>query len=463
MTNRKYTFIFLTVALFFVAILASVLMFFNFLLLDAAAKVENGKVQASVHDEAKSSSMFQDAPSDGYKQADLLDLGKQSVPKIFPKFINRNTDLADARLAVNSTYKIDGLNENGSQKAPIFGGLFRSDRIPNGEVRLTEIFPSVGRPGEIAVIYGEGFDEEENYIIFGRGRGRYLQNGLPDNALGPFPSNNGRITFIIPHIGAGGKLCDRPDECKYIRPDFLKKGSYHIAVLNTNGYSNFLNLGIQTRDSDGIDDDRPKISYVAPNMFGIGDRVTIYGENFSETGNIVEIDGGYVYPLVSENKNRITFILPENLKICRFGPVSCQGLKSTESGFFSLTVENADGERSNSAEIQIFEGGMRETTVIRPEDNRGRAKISPGDLLKISLGAGFDWQFEPSEGGQNLLRQLKLPLESGTQAVFLAVNPGNLTLVGRGVPECRSNVYPCQLPDMAFTVNVSVDGRITDD
>lgn len=211
--------------------------------------------------------------------------GGLAAPPGYPKLIKSNDGQAEFVTAGDKTQAVIVKSQNTKNKNP-----------PLGRVFISSIFPSTGPSGDLIVIKGSGFSDDNNFVLFGNMNG-FDSDGTPKNVWGPFPAETGQISFLTPALDRGGKICVEPEVCDKTEAKDLPDGPYRILVANENGVSNSLTYKLKnnppaTTTELTLVDNRAKIEMI------IGERLAInFGEGFEW-----EVDFG---------NSKIFSILPE--------------------------------------------------------------------------------------------------------------------------------------------------------
>ena len=213
--------------------------------------------------------------------------GGLSAPPGYPKLIKSNDGQAEFVTAGDTQARAVIVKSQ---------SLKESDKLPRGQVFISSIFPATGPSGDLVVIKGAGFSDDNNFVLFGDMNG-FDSDGTPNNVWGPFPAEADQISFLAPALDRGGKICVEPKICDKTEAKDLPDGPYRILVANENGVSNSLTYKLKnnppaTTTELTLVDNRAKIEMT------IGERLAInFGEGFEW-----EVDFG---------NSKIFSILPE--------------------------------------------------------------------------------------------------------------------------------------------------------
>lgn len=113
----------------------------------------------------------------------------------------------------------------------------------------------------------------------------------------------------------------------------------------------------------------------------------------------------------------------------------------------SVTAEAGTGSSSGSAVpangVTLSENGM--TFVMHP-----------GESFLLNLGMDvYDWAVEVDN--QDVLhREMNMMVVRGAQGIYIAQNPGTVTLTASGNPLCLQSTPPCMMPSLLFRITVIV-------
>ena len=96
--------------------------------------------------------------------------------------------------------------------------------------------------------------------------------------------------------------------------------------------------------------------------------------------------------------------------------------------------------------------GQKNVTI----DDRGKTiTMNVGESFLLNLGEIYNWDVSVSD--QNVLSRVKnIAVIRGAQGVYLAHQPGTITLSATGDPACRQSKPACAMPSLLFTVTVVV-------
>ena len=97
-------------------------------------------------------------------------------------------------------------------------------------------------------------------------------------------------------------------------------------------------------------------------------------------------------------------------------------------------------------------GGQK---IVTRDDQGKTITLNTGDSFLLQLGEQFTWDISISD--QNVLsRVINIAVVKGAQGVYIAHQPGTVTLTANGDPLCRQSQPPCMMPSIAFKITVIV-------
>jgi peptidoglycan hydrolase-like protein with peptidoglycan-binding domain len=196
-------------------------------------------------------------------------------------------------LVVNSTF---GDSSENPYSEPYFEPEFVSD-LPvtfttlgdsddSNELSLRFASNYYGGAGRSITLTGTGFTPETNMVIFdGRTAGNNKKYDIPN-----VPSSNGMtLRFQI--------------------PENIEPGRYDVTVKVGGSTSDPLPFMVTTMTSPTLSS-LPKILNVEPKIAKFDEEITVTGENFTPTGNIVSSGFGVVRNIRSNNGTTLVFSIP---------------------------------------------------------------------------------------------------------------------------------------------------------
>ena len=90
-----------------------------------------------------------------------------------------------------------------------------------------------------------------------------------------------------------------------------------------------------------------------------------------------------------------------------------------------------------------------------PNDQGKTITMNTGDSFLLQLGDVYTWDISISDQAI-LSRVMNIAVIKGAQGVYIAHQPGTVTLIAAGDPLCRQSQPPCMMPSIAFKVTVVV-------
>ena len=94
--------------------------------------------------------------------------------------------------------------------------------------------------------------------------------------------------------------------------------------------------------------------------------------------------------------------------------------------------------------------------IIVTLDDRGKTiALKTDESFLLQLGEMYTWDISISD--QTVLsRVLNIAVVRGAQGVYIAHQPGTVTLTATGDPTCRQSKPPCMMPSIALKITVVV-------
>jgi hypothetical protein len=96
-----------------------------------------------------------------------------------------------------------------------------------------------------------------------------------------------------------------------------------------------------------------------------------------------------------------------------------------------------------------------ESRIITLNDRGSTIPLKVGDQFLLKLGEGFEWSINISDLSV-ISRVPNILVVKGAQGVFVAHQPGKVTLSAAGDPLCRQSKPACGMPSIAFEVTLVV-------
>ncbi len=239
---------------------------------------------------------------------------------------------------------------------------------PTGAVFISSLSTNVAQIGAYVTIYGTGFDQYSNTVNFGGG----VLTGLPS-------PNGTSISFTVPQTMPSSCVSStyvynyNSQNCYNSSVTLtVQSGMYPISVTNSRGISNSIPFTVTSYNNYGngyynYNTGTPVISYLTPISGNAGTYVTIYGSNFTPTGNTVYFNNIPVQNVTSYNGTSLSFAVPTtNIPvICPttypYTSYDCSnnnnGSQYVSAGTYNVYVTNASGYSSNTLQFTLNSSG----------------------------------------------------------------------------------------------------------
>lgn len=265
-------------------------------------------------------------------------------------------------------------------------------QYPYGQVSISSLSPNSAAQGASVSIFGSGFDNSNNTVYVG---------SYPVSNISSY--NGTTLTFTVP---------------TYIT------GSVQVYVANSRGTSNSLTLTVLpyaypcntypynygSCQQGGM----PTIQYLSPNSGAVGSTVTVYGSNFSTSGNTVHFGNGIITNLNSVDGRSVSFVVPTQLVGYNSQPVYL--------GAYNVLVTNASGFTSNEMTYTVNSLGTAQAPTI----------TSVTGPTSLGIGAQGTWTVQTFNPQQNYSNYLTLSVRWGDESYYGASLSANQTSYAQG-------------------------------